>query len=206
MVIIATYIGYLASVLLIISLSVHGDAKFRVYNLLGCICFIVYGIILLAWPVILTNAILLFINIYYLIKLYKHRENFDIIELTGKEVLVEKFITFNKMDIEQFYPNFNTGALEGNINFMVLRDLVIANIFSVKKIDNGDAIVIINYTIKKYRDYKISKFLFDKKQLQLSTKGIKRILYPIALKEKFAKFFKVMHFENDGNYFFKKLA
>ena len=201
----ATYIGYLASVFLIISLSVQGDAKFRVFNLLGCICFILYGGILLAWPVILTNSILLVINIYYLIKWYKHRENFDIIAIKGDEILVEKFLAYNQKDIANFYPGFTVNNMEGNINFMVLRDMVIANIFSIKDIGEGDAVIVINYTIKKYRDYKISKFLFEQKQLQLSHKGIKRVLYPLALKEKYAKFLAIMHFEKDGEYYVKTI-
>jgi hypothetical protein len=202
---IAKYIGYLASLFLIISLSVNGDVKFRIYNLLGCLCFIVYGSIFNAWPVILTNTILLFINIYYLIKLHQHRENFDLVEIKAGDKLVEKFISFYKTDIDNFYPGFTVAQLEGNINFIVLRDLVIANIFSAKVVKDGDALVVINYTIKKYRDYKVSKFIFEKKQIVLSEKGIKRILYNQSSKEKYAKFFDVMKFENDGTHFYKTI-
>jgi hypothetical protein len=203
---IAPYIGYLASLFLIISLSVNGDIKFRIYNLCGCICFIFYGFIFNALPVILTNTILLFINIYYINKLYKHREDFELIEISGNEKLVEKFIAFYKDDIGKFYPRFSAEQLKGNINFIVLRDLVITNIFSAKVLSNGDALVQINYTIKKYRDYKVSKFIFEKKQKELGAKGIKRILYENALAEKYATFFKVMQFKNDGKYFYKSIS
>jgi hypothetical protein len=203
---IAPYIGYLASLFLVISLLVNGDMKFRVYNLLGGICFIVYGFIFNVWPVIITNSILFCINIFYINKLYQHREDFELIEIKGDEKLIEKFIAFYKTDIISFYPNFDAAQLAGNINYIVLRDLVIANIFSAKVLDNGDALVLINYTIKKYRDYKVSKFLFEKEQKELSTKGIKKILYDNALAVKYAKFFKVMQFENDGKYFFKTIS
>ncbi len=203
---IAPYVGYLASLFLIISLSVNGDIKFRIYNLCGCICFIFYGFIFNAWPVILTNTILLFINIYYINKLYKHREDFELIEISGDEKLIEKFIAFYKDDIREFYPDFIASQLHGNINYIVLRDLVIANIFSAKVLENGDALVHINYTIKRFRDYKVSKFLFEKKQQELGAKGIKRILYDNALAKKYAAFFKVMQFENDGKYFYKTIS
>jgi hypothetical protein len=203
---IAPYIGYVASLFLIISLIVHGDIKFRLYNLLGCVCFIVYGFAFHAFPVILTNTILFGINFFYLRKLYRHREDFELIEISGDEKLIEKFIAFYKDDIREFYPDFNATQLHGNINYIVLRDLVIANIFSVKVLENGDALVQINYTIKKYRDYKVSKFLFEKKQKELGGKGIKRILYDNALAEKYAPFFKIMQFENDGKYFYKSIS
>ena len=202
---IALYVGYLASLFLIISLIVHGDIKFRLYNLLGCTCFIIYGFASHAFPIVITNGILFTINLFYLIKLYKHREDFELIEISGEEKLVEKFIAFYKDDIKEFYPNFNASQLTGNINYIVLRDLVIANIFSAKVLENGDALVQINYTIKKFRDYKVSKFIFEKKQKELSAKGIKRILYDNVLSQKYTAFFKVMKFENDGKYFYKNI-
>lgn len=180
--------------------------KFRVYNLLGGVCFIVYGFVFNVWPVIITNSILFCINVFYINKLHQHREDFELIEIKGDEKLIEKFIAFYKNDIDSFYPNFDAAQLVGNINYIVLRDLVIANIFSVKVLDNGDALVLINYTLKKYRDYKVSKFLFEKEQKELSTKGIKRILYDNTLVNKYAKFFKVMQFANDGKYFFKTIS
>ncbi len=202
---IAPYFGYLASLFLIISLIVHGDIKFRIYNLLGCSCFIVYGIVLHAFPIILTNSILFVINFFFLIKLYKHREDFDLIEIKGDEKLIEKFIAFYKIDMDTFFPKFDIKQLDGNINYIILRDLVIANIFCAKVLPNGDAKVVINYTTKKFRDYKVSKFIFEKNQKELSAKGIKRILYDSALNEKYKTFFEVMKFETDGTHYFKTI-
>jgi hypothetical protein len=201
----AQYFGYLASVFLIISLVVNGDTKFRIYNLLGCGCFIIYGFILNAWPVILTNTILLLINLYYLRKLHLHRENFELIEVNANEKITEKFIQFYKEDIMDFYKEFDIAQLKDCVNFMVLRDLVIANIFCVKMMDNGDALVVLNYTIKKYRDYKVSKFIFNKNQLQLSAKGIKRILFDNTLAVKYKKYFDLLDVKSDGKYFYKTL-
>ncbi len=202
---IVPYIGYLASIFLILSLSVLNDVKFRIFNSLGCIFFIIYGFSFNAWPVILTNTILLFINIFYLRKLYLHRENFELVEIKSNDPFIEKFIAFYKDDISKFYPSFTSIAMQGNINFVVLRDLVIANIFSAKILENGDAKILINYTIPKYRDYKASKFIFGKKHQTLIGKGVRRILYDTTLNEKYKTYFKVMQFENDGKQFFKKL-
>jgi len=55
-------IGYLASILLAISLLVNNDLKFRWLNSFGCLSFIIYGLMIHAFPIILTNVILLVIN------------------------------------------------------------------------------------------------------------------------------------------------
>ena len=78
---IAPYFGYLASLCLIIALLVNSDLKFRWFNTMGNISFIVYALMLVALPVLLTNVILLCINIYALVKIYGKKEQFDMMEL-----------------------------------------------------------------------------------------------------------------------------
>jgi hypothetical protein len=198
---IAPYIGYVASLFLIISLVVNGDIKFRIYNSLGSIAFIIYGILFNAWPVILTNAILLCINIVYISKQFNYKENFDIVEVNSDDKLIKKFLNFYGDDIKIYFPNFSLDQLNGSYNFVVLRDLVIANIFSTKIAANGDAIVVLNYTTKKYRDYKVSKFIFDKEKENLIAKGAKRIVYNSIQQQKFKKLLDLNGFvEEDGNF------
>ncbi len=62
-------IGYAASVFIAISLTMTDIFKLRIFNIIGCICFIVYGIGVKAYPVALANLIIMFINIYNLVKL-----------------------------------------------------------------------------------------------------------------------------------------
>ncbi|KZN58256.1 hypothetical protein N473_05805 [Pseudoalteromonas luteoviolacea CPMOR-1] len=65
------YLGYLASVFLVVSLMMTNVTKLRWFNLAGCICFTVYGAMISAWPVVLTNGLLALVNIYHLFKLAK---------------------------------------------------------------------------------------------------------------------------------------
>lgn len=68
------YLGYLASVFLVLSLMMTNVTKLRWLNLAGCICFTIYGVMIQAWPVAFTNALLAIVNIYHLIKLVKERK------------------------------------------------------------------------------------------------------------------------------------
>jgi hypothetical protein len=203
---IAPYIGYLASLFLVISLLVNGDIKFRIYNGLGSVAFIVYGILFNAWPIILTNIILLIINIIYLNKLYRYRENFELIEFAGDEKLILKFLAFYDADINRYFPEFTAEQLESNYNFVVLRDLVIANVFSTTIANNGDATVVLNYTTKKYRDYKVSKFIFEKEKQQLISKGAKRIVYNKIHHKNYKTLLAINGFVNEGDSYVKQLV
>lgn len=62
------WVGYLAMVLVISSFVFKDILKLRMVNLIGAIAFISYGILLDAWPIIITNSIIIFIQVYYLLK------------------------------------------------------------------------------------------------------------------------------------------
>lgn len=68
--------GYLASLLPAFSLIVTNGLRFRWLNTGGCLAFIVSGILINAFPVILTNAILFFIHVVAVVKIYCRKEKF----------------------------------------------------------------------------------------------------------------------------------
>ncbi|MBK7560813.1 MAG: YgjV family protein [Chitinophagaceae bacterium] len=193
----APYFGYLASLLLAIGLLVSNDLKFRWLNTGGNIAFIFYGVVLGAVPVILTNCILLIINLFYLYKIYNRKEHFELLEFSSGGILVDRFLSFYKTDIAAHFPVFTREQLEGKLNFVVLRDLVIANIFSARVDEDGQAEVLINYTVTKYRDYKVGRFIFDKEKQYLLSKGVRKIYYISVANLRHKKFLTVMGFSGE---------
>ena len=129
--------GYLASVLLAFSLIVTNDIRFRWLNSLGCVAFIVYGIALSAFPIILTNSLLLGINLYYLIKIYNTTENFDLLEFNKDDLIIRKFLFHYRKDIKNYFPEYSIDESGDQLRFVVLRDLVIANIYAAHITSDG---------------------------------------------------------------------
>ena len=65
------YVGYLASVFIVISLMMTSIVQLRVINSIGCILFVIYGFNIKAYPVGVINLFIFFVNIYYIIKMKK---------------------------------------------------------------------------------------------------------------------------------------
>ncbi len=64
----AAYIGYSASLFIVLSFILKDIRKIRIVNMIGCICFVIYGIFSgMLWPVIIPNALICFIQIYHLL-------------------------------------------------------------------------------------------------------------------------------------------
>jgi hypothetical protein len=61
------YIGYLASGLVLISFLMKDIFVLRIVNTIGCLVFIIYGSMIDSLPVIITNAAIVLVNLYYLI-------------------------------------------------------------------------------------------------------------------------------------------
>jgi len=206
----APYFGYLASLLLALGLLVSNDLKFRWLNTGGNVAFIAYGLVLGAIPIILTNSILLVINLFYLYKIYNRKELFELLEFSNGGILIDRFLSFYKQDISVHFPAFSREQLEGNLNFVVLRDLVVANIFSAKLDKDGTAEVIINYTVSKYRDYKVGRFIFEKEKQYLLSKGVRIIYYKAVANSRHQNFLGVMGFTeqevNGHRYLAKTIA
>ena len=144
---------------------------------------------------IITNTFLLAINIFYLVKIYNSHEDFELIEFQGSERLVKKFLSFYNTDIHNYFPEFKHEIKEEQINFVVLRDLVIANIFIAQLLPDGSAIIRLNYTVPKYRDYKVGTFIFKKDRKFLVSKGIKELVYEKVTNKEHLHFLQKMGFQ-----------
>ena len=66
-------VGYLASLVLMISFLMKNINTLRIINSTGCLLFVVYGFLLAtSWPIIISNAFILGVNIFYLTKHFRN--------------------------------------------------------------------------------------------------------------------------------------
>lgn len=70
------WLGYLASLIVLISLLMNSILKLRWINLLGSSIFSLYGFLIGALPVGFMNLGIVLINIYHLVKIYHSKEYF----------------------------------------------------------------------------------------------------------------------------------
>ncbi|MGC9422661.1 MULTISPECIES: YgjV family protein [Vibrio] len=66
--------GYAASIMVAISLTMKDIVKLRILNFIGCALFVVYGLMIDAWPVVATNAFIACVNVYFLVKMQQAKK------------------------------------------------------------------------------------------------------------------------------------
>ena len=100
------------------------------------------------------------------------------LEFKKEDEIIKRFFSFFKVDIAKFFPEFDPEQIsETDICLIVLRDLVIADIFVARRTDDTTAQVLIDYAIPQYRDYKIERFLMQDKKNIFLKKGIHRLIH-----------------------------
>ena len=65
------YLGYVASVIVVISMFFHNQKTLRFVNMVGCGIFSWYGYLIDSMPLMLTNSFIVVFNIRYLYMFYK---------------------------------------------------------------------------------------------------------------------------------------
>jgi hypothetical protein len=70
-------LGYAASIMVAISLTMKDIVKLRILNFIGCALFTAYGLMIDSWPVVLTNGFIACVNVYFLAKMQQEKKSLE---------------------------------------------------------------------------------------------------------------------------------
>ncbi len=170
-------IGYIASVLVAVSLMMSKIVRLRIINTLGAITFIIYGILIDSMPVAGVNAFIVAVNVYYLTKIYTTKEYFKLLRVSPSDEYLGYFLEFYRDAISDVQPAFSYQPQESDLNLMVLRNMIPAGVLIGKKDENAPHIlnVELDFVIPQYRDFKIGNYLYHDKRDIFQDLGIRTI-------------------------------
>jgi hypothetical protein len=197
------WIGYAASLIVAISLVMSSIVKFRWINLLGSALFAAYGFLIQAWPVCFFNTAIVFINLYFLYKIYAKKDEFKIIETSDKELLLHEFVNFNKKEIEKISPDFDFNLSDKEYNYFITRNMALVGLFLAHLESDTVLKIDLDFVTPQYRDFKNGAFLYNSLQSSFEKSGIDTIK-AIAKTEAHANYLKEMGFKSEDNHQFTK--
>lgn len=194
-------IGYVASVFTVVSLLMAKVLRLRIINLVACILWGVYGILIEANAVIATNAILMLVNIYFIIQLLTSKELFNLVEVQKDAAYLEQFLSFYDQEIRKIYPDF-TYDMNRNIRiFFAFRNLIAAGIFIIEVKNETDLYLLLEFTVPGYQDFKISKYVYTAESPVIKmaqSKGFERVYSEIPVASKQRKYLESMGYQYDA--------
>ncbi len=156
------WFGYAASVVVAISLMMSSIVKLRWLNLTGATMFSSYGFIIGALPVGFLNLFIVVINVVYLVRMYRAKDDFRIMRWSGGDEFLSHFLEFHQAEIERFFPRLDFGNLDGRVVFFLVRNSAPIGLLFGRNQEGGSFLIELDYVGPQYRDLKMGSFLYEK--------------------------------------------
>ena len=173
---VAEFIGYAGSLIVLVSLLMKSLVKLRWINLVGSVLFAAYGGLIQAWPVLGINAIIAGIDAWFLFQMLKVSDYFDLAPLPeiGSEYF-KKFFLYYENDIRHFFPGTRLETLLGAETYLLFRNMIPVGFFAIE-LKGEEALILSDYVVPEYRDFKIGAFVYRIKRMYFKQKGLKRFV------------------------------
>ena len=168
-------VGYLGSILVAISLMMKSLLRLRLINLVGALFFTGYGLLLGAYPVAVLNGLIVAIDIYYLIQMWRQKDFFTFLEVSPGSEYLRAFVNFYRADITAIIPGYAYQVEGSLLCFFILRNMVPAGLF-ITKVQGQEAQIQLDYVIPNYRDFQVARFIFEDNAAFFTERGIRRFV------------------------------
>ena len=165
-------IGYLGSVLVLLSFLMTSVVKLRVVSILGSVVCILYALIIKAYPTFVMNVCLVIINAYFLYQGFRTDKEYDLLTVDVNDPL-----TLYLLDAYQEDKKKPVGLTVCSIEGSVLH-------------------VKLDYSIPEYRDYSVGKYLYQK----LKEMGYEKAIYEGSIRNHLKYLEKTGFVNHDGVY------
>jgi hypothetical protein len=168
-----TWFGYLASLVTAISLLMSRPLRLRWLNLVGSALFSVYGLLIESYPVAVFNGLIVFIDAYYIYRIYVSASSFSTILIGNGDGVLSVFLERYAVDMNKFFPGYKSELQKYNFVALQLRDMEVCGVVAGNR-SGGELTIDIDYTSPNNRDYKPGNYLYKTSSF-LKDNGITKI-------------------------------
>lgn len=164
------WFGYLASLVVLVSLTMTSIIKLRVINFIGCILFALFAYFIDSYPTMFMNLGIACINVYFLWKIQSTREQFKLISAVIESEYFDCFAATYKHEIEQQTSIEDLKKVDAA--FYMLRNNNIAGILAGNMSEDGEFKVLLDFVTPEYRDFKLAQYYYQVHPEVIKERGV----------------------------------
>ncbi|MGV1005043.1 MAG: hypothetical protein ACOYEV_09820 [Candidatus Nanopelagicales bacterium] len=158
-------LGWVSSVLVVISLMLPRVLHFRLVNLIGSILATVVNTVLEIWPFAAMNGAIAIINVYWLWKLNRERTvpgTYEVVEVGMDDNYLRHFLAQQAPQITATHPQFRAPAVPTSDHeaFLVTREAETVGVVIVKNAGGGTGQIVLDYVTERFRDFTPGMFVY----------------------------------------------
>lgn len=196
-------IGYVASALIAASFMMKSLVKLRWVSLVGSVVFVVYGVLIGAWPVVATNAIVAIANLVRLRKELGTTSAFTAVPMNPDSPFLKDYLGANAVDIAQSQPDYHPSAGDTFVR-LVNREGLPSGVL-VGEPSGSELLVKLDYVTPAYRDSLAAKWLFGPGRSTFTDAGFTRLVAH-AHTSVHRNYLELVGFRAEGNAYVLDLA
>jgi hypothetical protein len=156
-------VGYLASALVVLALTMTSVVRLRMVSLAGSITFFVYGTLIDSVPIMITNGSIAVINVWFLRREFAsggpHGRDLGVSHIRADSPFLADFIAFHLIDIHRFQPDFHVPKGDDVVTLLLNRDGLPAGLLIGRRA--GSTLTIdLDYVLGPYRDSRLGRWLY----------------------------------------------
>jgi hypothetical protein len=168
-------VGYVASALVVLSLTMASVVRLRLVSLAGSLAFLVYGALIGSVPIIITNAAIVAINVWFLRRELGGQRDLDAVVVAADSPFLVDFVDFHLTDIRRFQPGFAMPPVDEAVCILLQRDGLPAGALIGRR--HGDDLrVELDYVLRPWRDSRLGRWLFGPGAGVFRELGIRRVV------------------------------
>ncbi len=172
-------LGWGGSALLVASLLQSSVLRFRLLNLIACVALIVFNVVLAVWPMVGMNVVLAAINIYFILKLLRERDDeacYTVLQVRPDDTYLRHVLGVHRKDIVKFNPGFEPGAAteSGTHCYLVQRGDETVGAVLIRS-EGTEAQIVLDYVTPRFRDFTPGRFVWRQSGL-LENLGVTRVV------------------------------
>ncbi|MBR4422093.1 MAG: YgjV family protein [Erysipelotrichaceae bacterium] len=192
-------IGYLGSLLVLVSFIMTSVFKLRIVNSIGSLIFMIYALIIRSYPTAIMNFCLVLINVRFLWKMMHDRKQFELVKAEVDDSFVQYFLDKYHDDICKFFPDQDFAFPKDAKAYLVTHEGRPVGL-TIGKQEKDRLELLLDYSIEAYRDFSIGTFLFE----QLAKEDIRTITYA-GPDEQHQEYLQKMGFVKEDGVYIKTL-
>lgn len=169
------FVGYAASLLIVLSLAMRSIVKLRVLSLTGGVVFTLYGILIGAWPVVITNVAVSLVNVWQLWREFRQTaESMTAVPIERDAPFLQDFLGAHAQGIQATQPDYHPAPGDSFVRLLT-RDGFPAGVI-VGQPAGTELLVKLDYVTPAYRDSQIAKWLFGAGRRTFTDAGFTRLV------------------------------
>lgn len=196
-------VGYVASALIAASFMMKSLVKLRWVSLVGSVVFVAYGVLIGAWPVAITNAIVAVANVVRLRKELGSSSAITAVPMRPESPFLKDYLAANALDIANSQPDYHPSPGDTFIR-LVNREGLPAGVL-IGEPAGKELLVKLDYVTPAYRDSLGAKWLFGPGRATFTDAGFTRLVAR-AHTSVHRNYLELVGFRREGNDYVLDLA